>query len=269
MRYVLFFFYLLGSLGTFCIFAFILFKPDWSEIIIDWSFWATILLFLGSINEFHNWVKNGKRSELSDLVAIGFFFFLLFFITKDLLTSLMGAFSIYLWAGIFELKEYPVINKILIISLVTYNVIFIAGLVSFYLNDPFFINTAFAFSFWIILGLGFILFGRKYIIVWRFMSPAYLILFLYIIAWLAIVFINQYTPIKFREFKLIDFNYGKYNLIDFVLNVYFVLIVVNWIVYFISGPILDKMLGIKRVKDEKLLKIIERVKSDIGIKKKE
>ena len=76
----------------------------------------------------------------------------------------MGAFSIYLWIGIFELKDYPVLNKVLIISLVTYNVIFIAGLFSFYLNNPFFINTSFAFSFWIILIMGFILFGRKYIV---------------------------------------------------------------------------------------------------------
>ena len=67
--------------------------------------------------------------------------------------------------------------------------IFIAGLFSFYLGNPIFINTAFAFSFWIILIMGFILFGRKYIVVWRFMSPAYLLLFLYVIAWIAIIFI--------------------------------------------------------------------------------
>jgi Zn-dependent protease with chaperone function len=179
----------------------------------------------------------------------------------------MGAFSIYLWVGVFELREYPVLNKILIITLVTYNVIFIAGLVSFYLENPFYVNTAFAFSFWIILILGFILFGRKYIVVWRFMSPAYLLLFLYIIAWLAIIFINQYTPLEFLSTSPLSSD--NPTPLDFIMNIYFVLIVVNWIVYFISGIILDKLLGIKRVKDDKeFLEIVENVKKDIGIKGK-
>ena len=43
---------------------------------------------------------------------------------------------------------------------------------------------------------------------------------------------------------------------------------VNWLIYFISGPILDKMLGIKRVDDERLLAIVDQVKRDIGIKGK-
>ena len=234
---------------------------------LDWTFYPVILFFLLSINEFHNWARIGRRSELSDLVAIFLFFFIIFFITKDLLTSIMGAFSIYLWVGVIELKDYPVINKILIITLVTYNFIFIAGLISFYFEDPFFVNTAFAFSFWIILGLGFLLFGRKYIVVWRFMSPAYLLLFLYIIAWLAIIFINQYTPIEFLSTSPLSSD--NPTPLDFIMNIYFVLIVVNWIVYFISGFILDKLLGIKRVKDDKeFLEIVENVKKDIGIKGK-
>ena len=240
--------------------GFVIFQPIWSEILIDWSFYAAAFLYLITIQEFIHWAKIGRRSEMSDLVAIAFFFFLIFFFTKDLLTSLMGAFSIYLWFGIFELKDYPVLNKILVISLVTYNVIFIAGLFSAYLDNPFYLNTAFAFSFWIILVLGFILFGRKYIVVWRFMSPAYLVLFLYIIAWLAVIFITQYTPIDFS----VHTPFGPFE----VQLIYPVLIVVNWIVYFVSGPILDKLLGIKKVEDEELLNLVETVKRDIGIKRK-
>jgi len=160
----------------------------------------------------------------------------------------MGSFSIYLWIGVAELKEYPVINKILVISMITYNIIFISGLISSYLNNPIFLNTSFSFSFWIILILGFILFGRKYIVVWRFMSPQYLTLFLYILGWLAVVFVNQYLPIDFLDY------------------IYIVLIFVNILIYFSSGVILDKLLGIKRIKDKKVRKIVNTVKEDIGIK---
>ena len=265
-RYFLLVFYLICSLGLFYFFYFIVFPIELADLLFDWTLYPLIFFFLLSINEFYSFCKIGRRSELSDIVAIALFFFVIFFITKDLLTSIMGAFSIYLWVGIIELREYPVINKILIISLVTYNVIFIAGLVSFYYEDPFYINTAFAFSFWIILGLGFLLFGRKYIVVWRFLSPAYLLLFLYIIAWLAVIFINQYTPINF----IYDSPLSSDNIhfMDFFLNIYFILIVVNWIVYFLSGAVLDKLLGIKKVDDENFLKIVENVKNDIGIKGK-
>ncbi|MFX1258467.1 MAG: M48 family metalloprotease [Promethearchaeota archaeon] len=271
VRWLILIFYVLISLGLFYLFYFLIFPFDWSEIFINWillmGFIGTIILYPLSINEFYHWAKIGRRSEGSDIVAIGFLFFLILFITRDFLTSMMGSFSIYMWFGVYELKEYPVINKILIISLVTYNIIFVAGLVSFYLNDPFFVNTAFAFSFWIILGLGFLLFGRKYIIVWRFMSPAYLLLFLYIIAWLAVIFINQYTPLEFIYNSPLALE--NFSILNFIMNIYFILILVNWIVYFIAGAVLDKLLGIKRVKnDEKLLEIVEKVKKDIGIKGK-
>lgn len=265
-RYFLFSFYVLFSIGLFLLANQYIFHFNWISLLIDWTFLITIFLYLLTIEEFFQWAKNGKRSEMSDLIAIGFFFFLIFFFSKDFLTSIMGAFSIYLWIGIFELKDYPILNKILIISLVTYNVIFIAGLLSLYLENDIFLNTSFAFSFWIILIMGFLLFGRKYIVVWRFMSPEYLTLFLYIIAWLAVVFINQYTPLTF----IVDKRIGSegFTILDFFMNIYFILILINWVIYFISGFILDKLLGIKRVKDEELLNLVEKIKNDIGIKGK-
>ncbi len=179
----------------------------------------------------------------------------------------MGAFAIYLWVGVFELKDYPVLNKILVISLITYNVIFIAGLISFFIQNPIVLNTSFAFSFWIILGLGFLLFGRKYIVVWRFMSPSYLTLFLYILAWIAVVFVDQYTPLKFNQNT--PLNFDELTLGNLIFNIYFVLILVNWLVYFSSGPILDKMLGIRRISNnDEILNTVNDVKNKLGIKGK-
>ncbi|MHA2128287.1 MAG: M48 family metalloprotease, partial [Promethearchaeota archaeon] len=247
-RYFLFIFYLISSISLFYLITVWVLQINLLQLLKDWVFIPTLIFYILTIEESLQWVKNGKRSEMSDIVAIIFFFFLIFFFSKDALTSIMGAFSIYLWIGIFELKEYPILNKVLIISLVTYNVIFIAGIFSYYLDNPRFLDTSFAFSFWIILIMGFILFGRKYLIVWRFMSPEYLMLFIYVIAWLAVVFINQ--------------------VFDFFLNIYFILIVVNWIIYFVSGLILDKLLGIKKVESSNVIRIVNEVKNKIGIKGK-
>ena len=193
-------------------------------------------------------------------------FFLIFFLSKDALTSIMGAFSIYLWIGIFELKEYPILNKILIISLVTYNIIFISGIFSYYLKNPRIIETSFAFSFWIILIMGFILFGRKYIIVWRFLSPEYLMLLVYVIAWLAVALINEFTPLNLISSN--PLKSGNFSPLDLFANIYFILIIVNWIVYFISGPILDKLLGIKKIEKPEFLDIVTEIKNKVGIKGK-
>jgi Zn-dependent protease with chaperone function len=178
----------------------------------------------------------------------------------------MGAFSIYLWIGIFELKEYPILNKILIISLVTYNVIFIAGILSYYLANPRFLETSFAFSFWIILIMGFILFGRKYIIVWRFLSPEYLMLLVYVIAWLAVALINEFTPLTLISSNPLQF--GNFTLLELFANIYFILIIVNWVIYMISGPILDRLLGIKRIENPEFLDIVTEIKNKVGIKGK-
>ncbi|KKN54145.1 hypothetical protein LCGC14_0595460, partial [marine sediment metagenome] len=264
-RLFLFIVYIFSAVALFFILLILLSQTAWLQLITDWSFILTILLYLLTIEEFYQWVKNGKRSEMSDIVAILFFFFLIFFFSKDVLTSLMGAFSIYLWIGIFELRDYPILNKILIISLVTYNIIFIAGIFSTFLNNSRILDTTFAFSFWIILILGFILFGRKYLIVWRFLSPEYLMLFIYIIAWLAVVIINQVAPIFITSSPL---GLDEFKIIDFFLNIYFILILVNWAIYFISGPILSKLLGIKKIENFDLLKIVNKVKKEIGIKGK-
>jgi Zn-dependent protease with chaperone function len=114
--------------------------------------------------------------------------------------------------------------------------------------------------------MGFILFGRKYLIVWRFLSPEYLTLFLYIIAWLAVVFIDQVTPFNFISSN--PFSSNNFTPIDFIFNIYFILILVNWLIYFISGMLLDKLLGIKKVENLKLTELVNNVKKRIGIRSK-
>ncbi|MFX1524967.1 MAG: hypothetical protein ACFFCC_15775, partial [Promethearchaeota archaeon] len=113
IRFFLFSIYILCSAALFSILGMFFSQLNWVQLFQDWSFILSLIFYLLSIEEFYQWARNGKRSELSDIVAILFFFFVILFISKDFLTSLMGAFSIYLWIGVFELRDYPVLNKIL------------------------------------------------------------------------------------------------------------------------------------------------------------
>ncbi|MHA1340690.1 MAG: M48 family metalloprotease [Promethearchaeota archaeon] len=223
-----------------------------SDILLDFGY---IFLLGFTINEFIHWYKRGSRGEAFDLIILAYLFITVYIFTNDIMNSFIGALSLYLFFGIIELKEYEVLNKILIITLVTYNFIFFAGLINSYLKTINLIetdvirDTAFSMSLWIMLILGFILFGRKYLVVFRFMSPQYLSLFLFLIAWLAVTFIS-------RRF------------IDIKAWIYLILIATNWIIYFISGPILDLMLGIKRTNNPQLLQIVDEVKRKLNIKDK-
>ena len=78
-RLFLFIVYILGAVSLVGILLISLSQTVWLQLIKNWSFILTIILYLLTIEEFYQWVKNGKRSEMSDIVAILFFFFLIFF----------------------------------------------------------------------------------------------------------------------------------------------------------------------------------------------
>ncbi|MBN2157319.1 MAG: M48 family metalloprotease [Candidatus Lokiarchaeota archaeon] len=270
-------FLLIAILGLFTFFKFL--KPGFftispdniQNIIISVLF---LVLFGLMVNELFHWKKQGKRSDAFDLVLLGFIFITIYLATFDPMNSVIGAFGIFIIFGAYELREYEVLNKLLVITAVTYNVIFFAGLINSILHEFGLLivegdknwiirDTAFSFAIWIILILGFALFGRKYIVVLRFMSPEYLTMFLYIFSWLAVRGLSFIWQESINEDQ-------QRNLI------YLALFLTNWFVYSISGPVLDLMLGIKRV--PKQIKNIEsqlekesdpKVKQELEQKKKQ
>lgn len=221
---------------------------------LDIGLWVAFgISFIFLINEGISWVKNGKRSDWSDLVVILFLFILVFIFTEDIFNSFIGAFSLYLIFGIYELKEYEVLNKILLITVITYNFIFFAGILDTILEkDGLWRDTAFSMSFWLMLILGFAFFGRKYMVVFRFMSPQYLTLALYLVAWMAISSIRNFIP---------EIDIYKY--------IYEVIIITNVIVYIFTGPLIDLLMGYKKSDDPILTRIIEEAaeKMDMNPKK--
>ncbi len=216
---------------------------------LDIGLWIGFIIFWGAmINEGVLWIKNGKRSDLSDLVAIIFLFLTVFLITRDVMLSFVGAFSIYLLFGIEELKEYEILNKVVLISVITYNFIFIVGILDqVFQKDGYWQDIAFSLSFWLMLILGFAFFGRKYIIVFRFMSVQYLSLLLYVVAWLVIVMLENYFSIAFDEF------------------IYIALIITNLIIYALSGPLINVLMGYRKEEDPELTQLVREVAEKVGM----
>ncbi len=235
---------------------------------LDIGLWIAFGILWGLlINEGISWVKNGKRSDWSDLVVILFLFVTVYLLTLDILTSFIGAFSLYLIFGIYELKEYEVLNKILLITVFTYNFIFFAGILDTILEkEGLWRDTAFSMSFWLMLILGFAFFGRRYMVVFRFMSPQYLTLALYLVAWMAISSIKTIPQIDMTWLGIQSFT--EIPEIDLKEYIYEVIIITNVIVYIFTGPLIDLLMGYKKSDDPKLTGIIEEVAEKMGMNPK-
>ncbi len=227
------------------------------------QFWVTIAIGCLLESEFYQWVKKSKRSGTADLLFIAFMFFLVFLITDDFFTGFLGAFAMYLIIGAAELKGHQVINKVIYISAITYNVMFFASLadrvIKFVgLPELGLLDKVFSASFWLILVLGFVFFGRRYIVVWRFMSPQYISLAIFLLAWVLVATVGSLTNINIFETRLI----------------YPVLIVSNILMYLGTGFLIDKFLGVKPInkidpdKARILQMIVDKVKTKIGMRGK-
>ena len=76
-RYVLFSVYLIGSVSLFTLVVTFLLHINLLQLLKDWTFILTLIFYVLTIEESIQWLKNGKRSEMSDIIAIAFIFFLI------------------------------------------------------------------------------------------------------------------------------------------------------------------------------------------------
>jgi heat shock protein HtpX len=219
---------------------------------VTMGLWALFLvLFLLMCNEGIHWIQNGTRSDWADIVAILFIGITVYLATQDVMTSIMGAFSIYLIFGMVELKDYEILNKIVLITVITYNVIFIAGLIDIIIGlEGVLRDTVFSMSFFLMLILGFIVFGRKYMIVFRFMSTQYLTLLFYLVAWLGVAGVWKITGVDMTGY------------------IYEILIGLNFIIYLFSGPLIDLLMGYKKVDSPELEELVNEVAPKMGFNPK-
>ncbi|MBY9018860.1 MAG: hypothetical protein KGD66_08515, partial [Candidatus Lokiarchaeota archaeon] len=65
-RFLLLMIFLLASLSFFYFTLFIILKSQFLTLILDWTFWATLILYILTIEEILRWARDGKRSDLSD-----------------------------------------------------------------------------------------------------------------------------------------------------------------------------------------------------------
>jgi Zn-dependent protease with chaperone function len=189
----------------------------------------------------------------------------LFALTGDLLLAGLAGILALMIIGSFEVRENLIWFRMMVTFTISYGFFFIMVVIGFLSTkafptigetfkqflislglspniniNQFFVGIGYNLVLWIMILTAFIVFGKKFIIVTRFISPQMVYLVLYLVALLLILQLNLPEIAK-----------------------YFAIFATNIFIYLISGPLLTFLFGIQTLEDERAKKIIIEVQTRI------
>ncbi|MHA1971994.1 MAG: M48 family metalloprotease [Candidatus Hodarchaeales archaeon] len=242
-----------------------------------------LLLTLIFLLELRKYLKYQSFPDVMELSGIGSLSFGLYSLTGDILLAVLAGILALMIIGTFEIRENPIWLRMMFTFTISYGFFFtmvligyitthvfpslgahIASFLSQFLGpeinvQQFFIGIGYNLIIWIMVITAFIVFGRKFIIVTRFISPQMTYLVLYFIALLIILQLNLPKVTISLPTGTLMLEIWKY-LAIFAANVF---------IYLISGYLLTFLFGIKPLQSERVEKIIKevQVKIDTPIRK--
>ena len=200
--------------------------------------------------EFYKFIRYKTRSEILDFSLLGMVFLGTYYPFEDLFLSALSMALVLMVIGVYELRESPIWVRLLSAFTASYAYVLIAVLleklvVSQHWEKLLGIKNAtqisgFALSttLWVLLIFLVVFFGRKFILVSRFLSPQYVYLFLYGVVYLIMASFDLDPQTRYLLFFL-----------------------VNIFLYLISGFVLEKLFGVKPLKDERVLRFVEEIQN--------
>ena len=214
-----------------------------------------VVLFL---IEGYKFYKYKMKSDLMDFSLLGVVFLITYIPFNDLFLSGLSVIFVLMIIGTYELRESPVWLRLMAAFTLTYGYLLLGVILDkalTYLNNEGIISapgwlvgksqiSGFFWStmLWVLLVSSFLFFGKKFILVSRFLSPQYVYLFVYSAIYLIIIGLHT-IPWSYRYLAL------------FLSNVF---------IYFISGYLLTFLFQIKPIEDERALKLVKEIEAKIG-----
>lgn len=224
-----------------------------------------ILLAVIFILELRKYLKYHAFPDLMELSGIGVMATGLYALTGDPLFAGLAGILALMIIGSFEVRENPIWFRLMVTFTISYGFFFIMVALGFLTTQvfpsmgitikdflissgfnpniniqQFFVGIGYNLVLWIMVLTAFIVFGKKFIIVTRFISPQMVYLVLYLVALLLILQLNLPEIAK-----------------------YIAIFVTNILIYLVSGPLLSFLFGIKTLEDERVEKIIKDVQNKI------
>ncbi len=225
----------------------------------------SILLAVVFLLELRKYLKYHAFPDVMELSGIGVMATGLFAFTGDILLAGLAGILALMIIGSFEVRENPIWFRMMATFTISYGFFFIMVALGYvttqmfpsmgiFIKDflisigfspniiiqQFFVGIGYNLVLWIMILTAFIVFGKKFIIVTRFISPQMVYLVLYLVALLVILQLNLPEIAK-----------------------YLAIFATNILIYLVSGPLLTLLFGIKPLEDERVAKIISEVQTKI------
>ncbi|MHA1976321.1 MAG: M48 family metalloprotease [Candidatus Hodarchaeales archaeon] len=225
----------------------------------------SIILLAVFLLELRKYLKYRSYPDIMELSAIGFLATGLFALTGDMLLSGLAGIMGLMIIGTYEVRENPIWVRMMGTFTVSYGFFFIMVaigfvttqtipslgvsfknfLISIGFNDAieiqqFFVGIGYNLIIWVMVFTAFLMFGRKFIVVTRFISPQMTYLVLYLVAILLLAQLDLPDIVKYPMIFL-----------------------VNCFIYLISGYLLTILYGIKPLDDERVQSIVSEVQTRI------
>ncbi|MFX0208285.1 MAG: M48 family metalloprotease, partial [Candidatus Hodarchaeota archaeon] len=224
-----------------------------------------VLLAIIFLLELRKYLKYRSFPDLMELSGIGVMASGLYALTGDLLLAGLAGILALMIIGSFEVRENLIWFKMMVTFTISYGFFFIMVVLGFLTTkvfpslgdtfkqllislglspniniNQFFVGIGYNLILWIMILTAFLVFGKKFIVVTRFISPQMAYLVLYLVALLLILQLNLPDIAK-----------------------YFAIFATNIFIYLISGPLLTFLFGIQPLEDERAEKIIREVQKEI------
>ncbi len=245
----------------------------------------SIILTIVFLLELRKYLKYHAFPDVMELSSIAMMATGLYALTGDfLLAGLAGILGMMI-IGAFEIRENPIWFRMMITFTISYGFFFIMVVLGFITTktfpsigetlkdvlisigfsstieiNQFFVGIGYNLVLYIMILTAFIIFGKKFIIVTRFISPQMVYVVLYLIALMIVLGLKIPETIIQIPFPILV---NEITVDLAVVAKYLAILTINILIYLFSGPLLTFLFGIKPLNDERVEKIIAEVQTRV------
>jgi Zn-dependent protease with chaperone function len=238
------------------------------------------------LTELYTIITQKNEPDLVMLLLAGVFGGVVQGVTQDPLLAILVGLCWLMIYSVWTIRESPVWRELMLASLISYIVVLIGRTIQrimemwvayrgynietytrWGLTGQQFFGISWNIFIYIFFILCIIFFGRRFFLVSRLTSPQVIYLLLFALSY---VVLYQFSGDK----GIPTFYYGGLDqavadrLLFGSFGTYEIMILTNFVLYLISGPLLHLMFGVKKVKDKRVLGLVEEVRHKLGIKSK-
>ncbi|MHA1638987.1 MAG: M48 family metallopeptidase [Candidatus Heimdallarchaeota archaeon] len=249
-----------------------------------------IAIFCGifMLTELYSILTQKNEPDLFMMLLAGVIGGLIQGITRDALLAILAALCWLMIYSLWTIRQSPVWRELMLASLISYMVVlggrFIMVVLEWHARTHFpwvthpeqvpywgltgqqWFGISWNIFIYIFIILCLIFFGRRFFLVSRLTSPQVIYLFLFALSYFILYRFAGAEGLNF-SFPGVPEEVGK-RVLFASFGTYEIMICTNILLYIVSGPLLHVIFGVKKVKDERILKLVEEVKAKLNIRGK-